>query len=93
MGEEAQGLMDGWVSWAPPWAKHPTTGEPTITASHEAFRPMAPDPSQKIKAVCNVCGTVFQFTCTSGNPRTHIGRFALTHQTEHYRATNIVPPR
>ena len=63
------------VSWVPHWAAG------TIEGVHTVRDPL--DPEQKITMTCLLCGGVAKHTCTTGNPRAWITRFAVVHRQEH----------
>ena len=68
-----------WESWAPAWARR-ADGSPLIEGRYEAREEGEP---QRVEVRCLECGEEFQTTCTSGNPRPHVAKFAVVHRQEH----------
>ena len=73
------------TEWTPLWARSPVDGALTVHGRHEELDRDEPEAGQRVECRCARCGTEYRALCMSGNPRAHIAKFALEHQTLHYR--------
>jgi hypothetical protein len=77
-------MAGAFVPWVPAFSRNPDTGLPVVTGRYEERDPLDDAPSQRVECRCAVCGAEFRVTCTSGQPRQWIQRFAKEHQQEHF---------
>lgn len=67
-------VAESWTpKWAPVWVR--ATYTPVI---YDESHALVDEPS-KIECSCDRCGAVWKGTCSSGNSRSHIQRFARLH--------------
>ena len=63
-----------WVEYVPAWAPH-VRGRDQEGARDEDGAPL----ESRVEMHCATCDTEFKITCVSGQMRTHVARFAVSH--------------